>query len=431
MRWLGTLFHRLRQVHPIAWVVMLLAAGVMTLLIVPAGYDRFEFDEYHAGKPTWWQRECRDLYAETEQRIKQEGETLPPDSAIFGAYQMAKPQVWQHGWPMPYLARSQPAPILGGYRSVRSEPLLSFGNQGMMCNGQATRFVSWSNYDNWPLESMAWRIHPGGLLLNVTVWLAAVAGVGYAAQISIAYFAQAWRFRLLTLLAITTIGCIGFGWWGNRLRLAHLENDVNAHFINNGAPNGLGEIREYTGPVWLARLVGDDEYLAPISHFWNRSTVGYIVGPNWRQDLSAIARLPYVDDLRLAGNMPVEAVDLLSGVSKLEYVTILADSNPAAPSPSDDGPLLPGRLGELAKLPIRRLLVESRELLAEDVEPLLTNSKTLEHLSLQSPAITDAEIAELRARYPDVVLAFPWRDKLSVEEIEKKVAEVRAARGKM
>jgi hypothetical protein len=430
MHGLGVLFDRLRRVHPLAWVASLLAAVVMTLLIVPAGYDRFEFDEYHTGTPTWWQRECRELYAETEQLIKQQQEALPPDSSNVAAFVGVTPQVWQHGWPMPYLARSQPAPMLGGYRSVRSEPLLSFGNPRMMCNGQATRFVSWSNYDNWPLESVAWRIHPGGLLLNVTIWLAVVAGIGYAGQTSIAFFTHAWRFRLLSLLTIFTIGCIGFGWLGNRLRVARLEHDVNTRFINNGNPDGLGDYRAYTGPVWLARLAGDDEYLAPLALFRNRSVVDYVVGPDWRQDLSAIARLPYLEDLRLVGNVPVEAVELLAGASKLEYVSIRSDPNSAAPPPSDEGPLVPERLSGLAKLPIRGLLIESNQLLAEDIEQLLANSETLEHLSLQSPAITDAEIADLKARYPNVGLTFPWRGDESFAERQNRVAEVRKARGK-
>ncbi|WP_425395982.1 hypothetical protein [Aeoliella sp.] len=423
-----TLLGRLKRCHLFTWLVVLLASVVMTLLIVPSGYERSLVAQFRTTKPNagWWERQQQAVYDEAQAVITDHWNN-PPEGKSRGRWVGVFPVLWQHGWPMPYLVRAQPAPIMGGYHNMRSEPLLVLGRRVEMCNGQPSRFVSWSNYDNWPLESAAWRVHPVGLVVDGAVWFSVVAGLGWLTQWWLGSRGGLLRFRLIDLLGALTAVAIGLAWWGYHTRVHRLEDRVNDHFVTQKNKKGLRSGSAYVGPDWIAKLVGDDAYAQHFSHVtWAR----YTFRISWREDIERIVELPYLKKLGLHGEVPFEAVGLLESLDRLDNMNLELTA-PQQPKTVDhrEELLRPEVLHELGRLRLRELRLVSPSILAEDIDRLLAASH-LEKLTLSNISMTLTELDALKQRYPEVrfLVRWPVGDKEPPDDIEERIAEIKQER---
>ncbi len=369
----------------------------MTLIIVPAGYQREYFD-YTEPSRTWWDEQCRAVYEESQPT------PIRKARVINGVYQWdpwSNPTIKQHGWPRPFLVRSIPTkPELEPYPPIPREEQLSR--------------VSWTRASNWPLQATAWRIHPGNLLLCIGVWVGVVCGAGAVTEWWVRRRGGLWRFRLIDLLALATVVALVVGWWSHHKHVKQLENNIIEQ-----ADRSFDFYPDYVAPVWLARLAGDESSLP---HFWHITNALHREGALGNEELELILGLPYVKELKLYDQVPMEALDHLA-TRELEELSISAPS-------SIDAPLIAERLHKLAHPNLRRLDLELTDLIVEDVEGLL-NATDLEELHLQNPMVRVAEVDQLREQHPNVKIEVFWnlQFKHDSEQAEEAIVEARLRRG--
>lgn len=375
---------------------MVLAGVVMTLIIVPAGYQREYFDQFGSSR-IWWDRQCQAVYDETQQLIDEKREkenrrnsndsTIPSGWRQFvGKWIFVYPTIKQHGWPRPFLVRSLPLVADGGIPVYPTSPRRI----------EPFEYVSWTHAANWPLFATTWRIHPGNLLLCIVVWVGVVAGAGATTE----WWVRSrgglfrFRFRLADLLALATVVALGVGWWSHHSRAKQLETRIVERLHRPRAPASLHS--EYVGPVWLARLVGDHHSLP---HLWHITRANYLWWSAWKGDFEQIVHFPYLRKLEISHVDSEES----------EWFN---------------------QLDKLAGLNLQGLDLEMPDLIVEDIEQVL-DTVSVEHLVLQNPMMTEAEVDKLREKHPNVDIEISWYlpFRQDSEQAERVIAEARSRRG--
>jgi hypothetical protein len=415
MRWLGTFFRRLRQLHPATWVASLLATVVMTLLMVPAGYDRPSL-EIRSTYRNDWDRKVGAVYDETAQWTSEqrEAEIVQSESR---QWEKVRPRLRLHGWPVPCLVRSLPPTPEHAIK-----PSKSWGTP------KPFEVVSWAQYDNWPFEVRSWRISFVRLAVNAFAAILAIAAVGTATEWWIRRRGGLLRFQLIDALCLITVTAVLLGWWAYHSQMHRIERQA---LDNLGPPGEALQILgrpDYCGPVWLARLAGS-EYSLP--HFHHTSHLAIDVGSDGFQNLAELRRLPYLYWVELYGNTPRSVIIDLKEVPRLRRLHLRKWDRSASHGTWHD-PLLPEHLNDLAYLDLSEIRIEWPELIAEDVEAML-QACNLKRVELVDPAIRLAELEHLRACFPDVELIVIWNRPFEHDSprAEEAIVEVRRARGKV
>ncbi len=370
----------------------------MTLIIVPAGYQREYFDQFGSSR-IWWDRQCQAVYDETQQLFDEKREkenrrnsndsTIPSGWRQFvGKWIFVYPTIKQHGWPRPFLVRSLPLVADGGIPVYPTSPRRI----------EPFEYVSWTHAANWPLFATTWRIHPGNLLLCIVVWVGVVFGAGAATEWCVRSRGGLFRFRfrLADLLALATVVALGVGWWSHHSRAKQLETRI-VERLGVTKPRVAQSLHsEYVGPVWLARLVGDDRSLPDL---WHITRADYLWWDAWKGDFEQIVHLPYLRDLEITQVYKVES----------EWFN---------------------QLDKLAGSSLQVLRLWLSGLVVEDVQRVLDKAN-IEHLVLENPMIRVDEIKQLREQYPNVEIEVSWalpfaQDSPAAEEV---IAEARSRRG--
>lgn len=392
--------NRLRRCHPLTYCMTLLVGLALVLVVVPGQLCYAPHDD----SPTWWEQQCKQVNKLTQKALE---EAHTENSPILIS------QLYEHGWPRPYLVRSIGVPAFGEYYKTASKPLLTSGRMvnGFMGPSFLAHYVSWSNYDNWPLKSERWRIHPLNLALDVSIFLIAVCVVGFATERWLRSRGGLFRFRIVDLLAALTICGLLFGWIAYHARLTSIEQQVASYGTgNNPQESRLRTWKRYSGPDWLWRLVGDDAFLPFLHHTHEAS---YYSGATWREDFDQLVRLPRIEKLHLNLPLPFEAVQRLKDCPYLTELRITANTAYAESilkryKLKDDVRLVTAEnLDDFAMLNLRKVTLEERLFLPEDVERLLS-AVPLERLHLRTLSITPEELEKLKEHHTKTAISVSW-----------------------
>jgi len=396
---LAAAFRRLLRCNPVTYLVTLAATLALVLIVVPGEQRQVPYLQ----SADWWEEQCKVVAAETDEQIKNQ----PPEK-----FAMPTTQLYQHGWPRPYLARTVKVEAFQPYKY--SMPLLTSGNKisGFLGPSYLADFVSWSNYDNWPLRSAAWRIHPWHFLLDTFVILILVGGAGFVTEWWLRSRGGLFRFRIVDLLVAVTVCGLLLGWYKHHENLTRIEREV-AEYFTAGSPNGNRNFgsKTYAGPVWLRKLAGDDNYLPFLYHttyarWWPDEN-------NWAADVDQFVRLPRLENVWVTLPIPQYLVTQLSKTSRLQQLNISVmpahqHKQYAAVEGHSDPQLIDiGNLDELGVLKLKKITLDVYDALAPDIERMLQTTD-VELLYLDGVAITPQELESLREKFPETAVTIKW-----------------------
>ncbi|MEZ6071789.1 MAG: hypothetical protein R3C10_16390 [Pirellulales bacterium] len=272
-------------------------------------------------------------------------------------------------------------------------------------------FVSWSNYDNWPLESVVWRVHPGNLALDAVVALLVVGALGWATESWIRSRGGLLRFRVIDFLAATTFSSLILGWHVHHVHWKDVERQVVEN-VQQGKPRqerGLTSYQRYCGPDWLRRLVGDDSYLPQCSHVYR---VDISSSASSLEEMDRIVQLPFVEEFAFHGPFPKSALRSLEKCSQLTALFVdmydPSGSNDQAYRANRNDELIgPADLDEVMLGPLRQLTLRGHVFLADDIERAL-EAYHIEQLDLYNVSVTVDELDSMRERFAETRIYINW-----------------------
>jgi hypothetical protein len=185
------------RLHVSTLLVLLLAAGLLVLTVVPGDFEDMVFF----------------------------------DSGAFFADQGRV----EHGWPGVYLRRVTVYPSSGPPRPELGIP--------------------WLAEEAWELSGEQCEFWPATLALDVAAALAILAALGTAVEWRRRRHHRAWQFSLGEILLLTLFIAGALGWWQyNRLCLQR-ERELGSIAYPEFAIVAEGQF-DYRGPIWLRRLAG-------------------------------------------------------------------------------------------------------------------------------------------------------------------------------
>lgn len=382
----------LRRVHWLTWCVVAVTTGVLILIIVPG-------DHVHVGslnRNSAWHLECEKLREATDDMAR----AVDPRErhAANMALSRIHTEVYEHGWPMPYLARAIvfKSDASGSVNREHSTPLIRFKTESGV---PPYRSISWSNYDHWPFAIDGWLILPLALvgdLLVASLILAIVSGI---TQWRVRRNGGIFRFHLADLLAGLTVLGLSLGFYTYHENLQRLETlnekpPYHAAFVQHDGQ--LYAIRKYQGPVWMRKLVGD-KHLLPFLYHVEKATL--TTGPNWREAYQQLPKFVYLKELDIRRRLPLEGFDSIERCRRLEDLALpYLDKDP--PSPSD--PLFQvEHLSRVTWLNLKSVTLRGNEIGAEQIEQIL-QMPTIDRIILDGVAAPANVIDQLKAKYPEV-----------------------------
>ena len=382
----------LRRVHWLTWCVLAVTTCVLILIIVPG--DHVQVGLLNRNSP--WHLECEKLREATDEMAR------AVDPRERHAATMALPriytEVYEHGWPMPYLARVIvfKTDASGLANREHSTPLIRFkADRGVPSH----HFVSWSNYDHWPFAIDGWLIRPLALVGDLLVAFFILAIVGGITQWRVRRNGGIFRFHLADLLAGLTVLGLSLGFYTyhehlQRIETLNEEPPEHAAFVLHDGQ--LYAIRTYQGPIWMRKLVGDEHFL-PFLYHVNR--VSLTTGPNWRDAYQQLPEFVYLKELDIRRRLPLEGFDSIERCRRLEDLALpYLDKDP----PSQNDPLFHvEHLSRVTSLNLKSVTLRGNALGAEQIEQVL-QMPTLDRIVLEGVAAPADVIDGLKAKYPEV-----------------------------
>ena len=194
------------------------------------------------------------------------------------------------------------------------------------------------------------------------------------------------RFSLRTLLLLTAVACLGFGWLGYKMRLKQQQRQTVEEIQKLGGvvlydyqyPITRKKLGAFPpGPAWVRKLVGDD--------FFTNPTLVNMRGPQVTDDAMAhLQWLPMLTEIDLSGS-PISDV----GLAKLRGLAELRDLRLGFTQTTDNGLIHLRGLKKLAYLDLNETQVTDAGLV------YLKELPQLQQLNLRWARITDAGLAQL------------------------------------
>lgn len=390
-----------RRYHLLTYVVTFFAAICLVLIMVPGQ----AYYSYHNSRLDWWDKQCDQVYQQTQAKLEKSRRKNDPLLTV---------NLYEHGWPKPWLIRSTAVPAFGNYYQVASTPLFTSGkkNSGFLGPSLLADYVAWSNYDNWPFHSVEWRIHAWHLAFDLLIFLAVVGGTSIATERWLRSRGGLFRFRLVDLLAALTVCGVVFGWFSYHARMTRLEVRVAEYGQIGDAPGyrRISTWKAYSGPDWLKRLVGDDDYLPFLYHVHEAT---FHASKDWRESLNKIVSLPRLERLHMDLPVPQEVITRFRESANITEITLTANTAYSDLTLSrfyvdKETPRLgPENIEAISVLRPRVVTLRERMFLPEDVERLLAVT-SLDRLYLRFVSITPDEVEELKQRYPSTSITATW-----------------------
>jgi hypothetical protein len=376
---------------------MALVAVALVLIVVPGEYRETQF----AAAESEWQRQCKDLSLATYEthmaEAKRNGD--PPHVTV---------QVFEHGWPMPFLARSLVVRQLksGELYREKSTPLIRFKSRFAHWGGSLYHHVSWSDSRNWPLSADDWTLRPLPLMLNIVASLLIVGACGGLAEWRIRT-GRLFRFRLAELLALVSFVGLLLGIYAYHTNLQRHEAagakppQPPAFLTHNG---NLTSMQKYVGPVWLRKLVGQ-EYLLPFFHHVYAVSVNS--NKDWEASFDHLTTLPYLESVQMARPMPRDALARLQSCRTLKKLSLALPSSKelasGAAADEVDELFTVDHLPMLGRLSLNSVTLSGGGVRAEHVEAV-ASLPGMQKVSLRGVMATPQEIEAIRERHQNVTI---------------------------
>lgn len=269
--------------------------------------------------------------------------------------------------------------------------------------------VSWSNRDNWPLESEFYRFRLGYLLLDLLAALVVVAVAAALTEGWIRWRGGLLRFRILDLLIVITGSSVALAWYFHHWRISERENKVVQSMTTETWIRGAEQ--DYAGPKWLARLVGNEELLPFLYHYdhvqWHNSKTVQSYD-QWQREFQAVRKLQCLRSVTLPDGVPLELIEEL--VEQRRLLSIGFEFHYADATQFLDGeiPLVHAHQLELLEdLGLSHLELVGENVLAADIDTVASLPATT-RLTLHGVAATLDDIEAIGKRHPNVEILTTW-----------------------
>ncbi len=391
---------RIWRLHPTTWCVTLLVVGAMVLIVVPGvNVDDDLTSSWVATtrKQVFWSTAAK--YAAASQ-----DSTNPHASRVL---------VYAHGWPRPCFLRSLGS--LDTYVGGKVKSSRPWSNPQIVANFSLTGRtrhpveISWSNRDNWPLESDHYRVHVGYLLLDCAWTLAVIGITGALVEWWIRSRGKLWRFRTLDLLLLLTVLSVGFGWYFHHLRVREVEDEIVTKLTSDSTL--CGATQSYAGPRWLARLLGNQESLRFLHHYrnvrWHRGVTDRS-REKWEEVLTAASRLTYLRSVSLPDGAPSDLLRWLAQQRRLKSVGFRFDAATAQQFlPKDAIQIHAHNLELLAQVNVYHFQLSGASVLEEDID-IVASLPLTTRISLHDVSATLDELEALGEAHPSVEFTASW-----------------------
>lgn len=351
--------------HSLSLFCFSVAAIIAIILVVPARNDRYQGS-------AWWQRQCRETEQEGAQVLRRSPNKI-----------WAKLESVQHGWPGAWLVRT----IGNGKNSFQA--------------ASKREFYSWRNWKSWPFEALAWRMHPGFLLLDALFVYLMAFGVGSGIEYWLNRHDGKVRFSLRAGLVGVTLLAVLLGWVELHRATCEAEREVETHFA--GVKRFVA-YRRFNGPDWLAQLAGGWKYLPWMHHIvhvklWNQKVTDQV----WRGDVEQIGRLSRLQGISTSIPFPTALVDKLADARHLSgmhlHVLSAKQLRDHASLRTENLPFVDvGSIEALQRLKLKKLTING-SVPVRKVEKLLATMQ-LDQLVLKYMSVDAEELAALREKFP-------------------------------
>lgn len=329
---------RPRRLHPVAWLVLLVAASMMLILIAP-------------GLPT-------------------DGEPVlqfPPvvDRKVDGRSVSDGPpqhvREYAHGWPLTFMRRAfgyaerrsviwpQLPRTPGTRRKIKIGPvntlLVEPGRPVWGGLSLGDHEIAWTSPQAWPVtRGDIWEFLPLALLADLALGVAVVVLATAGCQRWIKRRGAFWRWRLIDLAVLTAVVATVLGGWraydsGHASDAKLLQTPLSQEEIRQLTAKGAltpltsREVRmnarrwriswAYRGPEWLARFVGGRTPLDRFSRIVQTSR-----SSNSKHSWEDVARLSALESLTILDDPPSERES--NGITRLTKLRELTWHEPSA-----------------------------------------------------------------------------------------------------
>jgi len=382
----------LKRLHWASWSAMSVTLLALVVILVPG-------DSYRAAS-VFPATDREILYAQfrqdAEAKVYHPTKQTHPWPLGFSSFNTA---IFEHGWPRPFLARA----LVYTKDRQRSEPWLGKKSSFAGWGGSAYHNVSWSNWDNWPFSADHWIFHPWSFLLDLLAAVAIIALVGGLVQWRVRRNGGLLRFHLADMLALITLIGLGLGSYLYHDTLRRKESFTGRPVTAPAFASADGWIvhgQSYHGPTWLRKLVGSPHYLPVFHHV---DTVTLQIDAGWKEIFARLPQLPYFQALYLRQALPIEAIDTLKRCPRLEelHLGMYAFDTPLYVPGTQDRALQPEDFSKLGVLPLKKVYVGGVWVQKQHLVQL-AEIPTMRNIQIQSTAVTDEQVEELRQAYPHV-----------------------------
>lgn len=356
---------------------MLMTAVPLVLIMVPG---EWVFTSQQKTDQAWFDA-CRKLREETEQQL----ETMENNFGIVSRYV----SVYEHGWPSAYMSRA----------CVKEDLPDPPGWPKAMDN------IFWCHTESWPFASANWIFRPWAFLLDLSLALALIGGVGGLTQWRICRRGGLLKFNLTDLWVALAILGIGLGYCSYHCRI--YDRELRPPRENHsGAPltlwgeESLGTLQGYAGPVWLWKLCGGGDRLGV---FWHNSSARILPDKDWRANYNQLPTFPYLVNIDIDEAMPLDAVKQLKECSRIQRLVLppFEPDDPTVVEGTSDPLFRPEHLSRLRDMNVRFIVLRGSSIEAKHVE-MVAEFSGIETISLLYTSVTENEEVSLQKHYPDV-----------------------------
>ncbi|PQO46291.1 hypothetical protein [Blastopirellula marina] len=402
-------FHRifsrltiLRRIHWVTWCAMVLVAFPLLLIMVPG-------EPVGKSPPCGsaaWQKECSELEERT-------GKNLPPNLREVGhnykyklpggnsvsRWDEAPLAVFEHGWPVPFLARSR---VYNDH--LPSSP--NFMPYDIFPPGHSWSLenTSWCYVESWPSAADDWIVRPWALLVDAGVALMLLIGVAVFVQWRIGTGSSGIRFRLFDLMMLFTVLGVFIGLFAYHDHLYSQEERIHQDI---GEEAIRVRTSTYQGPVWLRKLAGNEFYLSSMHHVTS-ATID--PGDQWEHEFARLATFPYLTSLTVEHWLPVEAIESLRKNHQLTFLALppMHASQQAGRDPSVFGV---DDFSKLEPLKLNWIFVAGDAIKEEHIR-LLAGMPEMQLIFTSDVSVHPRRIDSIREQFPNVPIVRLWSSEL-------------------
>jgi hypothetical protein len=386
--------------HALSWFVLLVSIVCVALITLPGSADT----------SIEWER--HPLYS-----------TLNPVTGqmLWSDFDFIEVSTWSHGWPFEFMRRPY----------VKEGFLIDFKGYPVL----------WSTPKAWEFFGRRYTFKPLPLIADLAIGTAIVVIVVTVCECW-RRRRGAWRISLVDAALAAVAVSAGLGWWKYHVRLQAAERTSIAAMTARGSlsspshpgPRFTRAGKDYHGPTWLRRLVGNPYLISWCIHVDTLVVNSQELIADDRQDIRSFR---FLRKLQLIDQLTPELAQTLTELPRLQMLD--GDVNMSGTGRPHPAPMInSSNIGLLRKLPrlstlrlgttqfstadvqvlaelpkLATLQLRDRGLLVEDLEHL-TQAQSIQTLELDITSIANERSAFI-AKHRDWVIRWAKRPPIPTE----------------